>query len=308
MRKAIAALAALCLLAALAGCAAPAEDAVTGLAAKLPTEAPTEAPTDPPTEPPTEAPTEPPRLCDSTRPDYDLGSCRELAGSLRVVLIFLDDGESQWDEESIRLQYDSRVAPALAFLESAAAQWDIALEFLPVPEDGEPLRAEYDGVVVKDIFSSDPSADILNHAAAGLGYFSPERMDGDLSARYGGDIIYLLLLNKDGCSYSINDSLDDGFDETEYCVIFTDYLDYAAVTGPSTIAHEILHLFGAEDYYDPYGTHPQRAVLAESLYPTDIMLRVYTDISRNTLGDFTAYSVGWLAQMPEECRQTGWWG
>ena len=133
-------------------------------------------------------------------------------------------------------------------------------------------------------------------------------MDADFSAKSGGEVIFLLLLNKDGCSYSINDGLDDGYDEPEYCVLFTHYTDYTAVTGPSTVAHEILHLFGAEDYYDPYGTHPQRAVLAESLYPTDIMLRVYTDISWNTLGSFTAYSVGWTEDLPEECRQVGWWG
>ena len=319
MRKFTALMMLLCLLF-LSGCApaseAPTvpEEAFPPAATDEPAEAPaeaTEAATEEPTEPPTEAPTEPPRLSDSTRPDYDLGSCRSLEGSPWVVMIFLDDDESAWEAEAARLHAETQILPGLAFLEEKAALWERELAFqtrvfVADPAAGETLR--YPGTVEADIMTNPPTGDLLTQAALALGYDSPEQMDAALREETGGEIVYLLLLNKDGRSYSMDDSENDGTDMLEYCVLFTHFTDYTYVTGPSTVAHEVLHLFGAEDYYDPYGTHPQRAVLAESLYPNDIMLRVYLDISYNTLEAFTAYTVGWSHTLPEECRQTGWWG
>ena len=62
---------------------------------------------------------------------------------------------------------------------------------------------------------------------------------------------------------------------------------------PATIAHEMLHPFGADDLYFPYDTDTARAELAKEYFPDDIMLRVDPLLSTLTIGAYTAYKVGW---------------
>ena len=50
--------------------------------------------------------------------------------------------------------------------------------------------------------------------------------------------------------------------------------------------------------------------MAEELYYNDIMLRTYVKDAYeeyNTIGAFTAYSVGWLDTCPPECLDERWW-
>ena len=93
----------------------------------------------------------------------------------------------------------------------------------------------------------------------------------------------------------------------EFCVFFDDAITYSGTTCNPTIAHEILHLFGAEDYYDPYGDYPEREKLAKELYPNDIMFGTVTDMNNVNVGNYTAYSVGWINDLPQECDTENWW-
>jgi hypothetical protein len=94
--------------------------------------------------------------------------------------------------------------------------------------------------------------------------------------------------------------------EAEHCVVFSEHYNYSLDeqgAGAATIAHEILHLFGAEDYYTPNA----RKALANKTYPKDIMLEARDDVSKNDIGDLTAYSIGWTDVAPEICSNPKWW-
>ena len=73
--------------------------------------------------------------------------------------------------------------------------------------------------------------------------------------------------------------------------------------GSATITHEILHLFGAEDYYKPY----DRLVLAEKYYINDIMLLDSYRLSRLDIGTYIGYCIGWTDQIPEICYNEKWY-
>ncbi len=67
-----------------------------------------------------------------------------------------------------------------------------------------------------------------------------------------------------------------------------------------TVAHEMLHLFGADDLYETYDRSAGSDAFAEKLYPTDIMLRGYHDVNSATLDRFTAWQVGLTDEFSEE--------
>ena len=90
----------------------------------------------------------------------------------------------------------------------------------------------------------------------------------------------------------------------EYCLIFTGFTDTSYDSASDTVAHETLHLFGAEDYYYP----DSRKALAKQVYPTDIMLCAMSDLAYFTLDSYTAYCVGWTDTAPEVCSNPAWWG
>ena len=76
-----------------------------------------------------------------------------------------------------------------------------------------------------------------------------------------------------------------------------------------TFAHEILHLFGAPDFYegssDPYVDAALTAYVEET-YPDDIMLSTYEadgtsrfDVISKTMSPLTAYCLGLAESCPE---------
>ena len=151
--------------------------------------------------------------------------------------------------------------------------------------------------------------DALDQVAADIGCDSGWDLYSYYKSKYpDDDIIFLCLLNASGKSYTRH-SISTGYLEyAEHSILFAD--SYGAPAGSrkegsraAVVAHEILHLFGAEDYY----TSLSRERLAMELYPDDIMLWQYDDIQSNALGDCTAYSVGWTDKAPSVCYNSKWW-
>lgn len=251
----------------------------------------------------------------NTRIRYQSASCHTLEGNPYVLAIFLDDDESSWTEEEVCAYWYNLIVPGQEFIESNAAQWGVELDFQRgyYATYGHPDRpVKYDGVILRYDESREYSKDILDQAAVSLGYESKEDMHRRLKEFSGQDqVAYLIMLNKGGRSYSIsyyNNGEDPRKSEKrdsllEYCVIYTGFTDDSADSASDTIAHEMLHIFGAEDYYMP----ENRKTLAQKYYPKDIMLCAMSDLVYFDLGEFTAYCVGWTDEEPAVCAEPGWW-
>lgn len=249
---------------------------------------------------------------EDTRRKYNIGSCKTLEGTPYVLAIFLDDDVSSWPEEKVHDYWDQLLFPGMAFLEENAAKWGVELDFQVgyYATYGHPHRpVKYDGVIKTFQKSGDTSRDILEQAAASLGFGTKEEMHEAIQEYSGQEqVAYVIMLNKGGRSYSIgyhNDPAFTGYDGPlmEYCVIYTGFTDTSGDTGSDCIAHEMLHLFGAEDYY----ILENRKQLAREIYPKDIMLCAMPDLEYFDLGDFTAYTVGWTDEVPEVCMNEKWW-
>ena len=245
------------------------------------------------------------------RPHYKLANCRNLEGNPVVVLIFIDDNESHWTKEDVSTFTKEHIMVGLNYLEKNAKKWGIQLDFV-IESYSTPLSGyeiKYEGTVNKNLYNGGSTKDVLDKAAQDIGCDSNWELYSYYKSKYpNDDIIFLNFLNKPGRSYTRN-AISTGYLEySEHCVIFSDYLgSYPGMredgSRASTIAHEILHLFGAEDYY----TSVSRENLANQKYPNDIMLWQYDVIRHNSIGDYTAFSVGWTDVVPEVCYDHRWW-
>ena len=253
------------------------------------------------------------RLMEDTRPRYGLGTCHTLSGEQTVVLFFMDDDESRWTKEDVIDFTDQKILPALDFLEKQAQSWGVELDFTVKRYStalSGGLQMTYGGSVIKDLNVSGSTKDLPAQIAALMGCDRDDALLRALMEEFETEsVIPLMLLNKDGVAYA-RAQLSPGLGgHVEHAVVFADHLGHPAGSWrrmsrrEATVAHEILHLFGAEDYYLDEG----RIRLAEKYYPNDIMLLDTFRLSRLTVDAYTGYCVGWTDEVPAICSEEAWY-
>lgn len=198
--------------------------------------------------------------------DRDAGPCRSLTGSVQAAAVFVDVPGAPWTEA------DMTAALALLDANAAVLQREAAAAGVQLKITFERLHA---------------SADALPDMNDSRLWAIETMEDSDGSPMCDGDGSYcayctegrpiLFLLNTGGRCFSLGS--DDPYWE-EYCVL------YMPGTSGSTVRHELLHLYGAMDYYQ----HSACKQAARALFPQSIMLATDDDA---TVDSLTAYIIGW---------------
>ena len=237
---------------------------------------------------------------ESYRPAWNKGACRSLGEDVHVVVIFLDDADSTWYEYTFNWLLRNKLEPGMKLIRKQAENYGYSLNMdytiykdvtvnysVPDPYQDSAVYRELPEVVAQAMgFSS--SADMLDYHRD---YFGMEQ------------IAYFFCTNKHGRSYALP-SRSSARDDVEYCVFFTLY-DNGWATSHATVPHEILHLFGAVDMYAEDDVRVGRQNLARKLCPDDLMLG--DEHNTPVVDRFTAYTIGWLDEIPAEYNVSDWW-
>lgn len=258
---------------------------------------------------PTPLPTPEP---DPVSEDALYGSVRLLDEPTVLVSVYLNDAAtgSIWTADA-REEARQQVAMAVDWITAEAGRYGVTAELYY--DDGgtdSPLCHTYS--VRSRLQGGAPSMesdDFLNEMDAVCATLDTD----DLRARYGTDRVgFLIFLPVSGTSFTMAHYADDGEDFFyEYSCLyrFDAYSDTAEPESPATYAHEILHLFGAPDYYAESGdffVDEELTAYMENNHPDEIMLSTYTAEGENLytaiekeLGTLTAYCVGLTDTCPE---------
>lgn len=207
------------------------------------------------------------------------GSGKHLTGTCTAVLVFVDDPQTQWTDEA-KSKMTALCQKSARYLVNQAKQYNVALDLRCGGE--YTLSCTMEETVPTEI--TDFAWTVEAQQQAGYDAFCKEK---ELQ-----NVIFLLLVPKEGRSYSLPYSggiSTDYYDEN--VIVYAG--DGSDTSLPATIAHEMLHPFGADDLYFPYDTDTSRADLAREYFPDDIMLRVDPLLSTLTVGAYTAYKIGW---------------
>ena len=253
-----------------------------------------------------------PQLGDPYRPMFDKGTCRNLAGRVSLLTIFLDDYETQWTQEEIDWMYQDKINPAVSFMVDQAQQWDIWLEFdthYYATDAAIERQVQYQGVLDEYGFQNH-FPDVLDQTAMSIGFPSKQDMYNNVLEQSGADhLIIMIALNSTGRSYAVTDQDDNPNHNVEYFVLYRNHWKTRNETAASTVAHEMLHLYGAEDMYQEPDSElrAQRAAIANSYFPKDIMYKEFLDIWKNVIDDYTAYAIGWNDVIPQACTSDAFW-
>ncbi len=248
----------------------------------------------------------------SYRVGYGLGNGSHLQGKPTLAVLFVEDTESSWDATLMQHFQNVQIAKAVTFLEEQAAKRGVSLDITTKYYHGTLVgggRVYYPDAIAHAVDERD--YDLLETVVANMNEGVGDEFLAKLMKENGGqDVVFLFMVNKDGLSYARHHIRPDS-QMVEYAVAYARHTDVPATdtlhkkthNRASVIAHELLHLFGAEDLYG----QPEREKLALAQYEKDIMLWTESFINRNNVGDFTAYCVGWTDTVPAVCEDENWW-
>lgn len=203
----------------------------------------------------------------------DAGDCDSLTGNVMITVVFTDEPGSIWTDLDVA-DFKNGLQEATAKLTEEARRYGARLQI-----SFHFLRAQTDSVVT--------FANFMNWSEKALestGFSDPEGTIPALKKQYGvKEAPILFAVNRGGRAHARTRPTPDGL---EFAILFRDNSDYR---------HELLHMFGAKDYYYP----AEVKKLAETYFPNSIM-----NASENVVTDpLTAYLVGWTDTLSHEAMQ-----
>lgn len=190
------------------------------------------------------------------------GGCTVLTGDVRLVVVMVDVQGQEWDAHQ-RLQMMQAVQQGMSLLETEAAGYGIALDLIP----------EWHEATATFSVGMDVAEDWADAVLA-----SVEGLHGRTDALYAETPI-VFCLSSAGRAFAHTEWLRS---EAEFAFLF-------AGDDEATLRHELLHLFGAEDFY----VQEDIKSAAASLCPDSIMLDGLTD---DRVDSLTAYLIGWTEE------------
>lgn len=229
----------------------------------------------------------------------EAGSAKTLTGSTLVVNLFLSDAESQWDSQS-RTDAMEMLEEAFAFLTEEAARY------------GQEIRLTQTDKLASYYLTFDQAVEDNLEYYQWTDQMLPQNGFADFAAlledavKQAGEaydnVAAIVHLNKPGRSYALpfHRGNEEKYQAEHLVMFFNEDDSHPYYICPAAYAHELLHLFGARDLYDPDGQNAAVKELAQSVCEDDIMLSISSNLYSRRVEDFTAHSVGWLTELPEE--------
>ena len=212
-----------------------------------------------------------------TLSNMDYGSAKTLTGQIEVVHMFVSTSRQRpWRQPEIKIA-NQECGNAFRWLAKQANRFDVELNFRSTDVTAKPI---WDGPIPE----SDVDAESHNEFARWLNQFVETEPDNENFNR-----CLIVHINQDLRSYAVPNLKPNA----GVCS-----LEYTVVGGPldaRIYAHELLHLFGADDFYlaayfgDKYQEHESRKQLLNKC----IMFSIQQPLNSLIVDDLTAQKIGW---------------
>ena len=224
------------------------------------------------------------------------GSAPSLDGKIYVQICYIS--ETGWTESELE-EYSALILEAEDWLVAQARDYGKEVSF----QNGvygieKPLI--YDNIVSGNGVGDEP-VNLISELMPKIGYKNGlEFVDWVNSNTDCTGCMVLLVANKPGRGYSM--AYNDAYDRTLYflegTMLYTSYSE-GVPDCAAGIAHEMCHLFGADDLYATFIQTKENEDRARELFPDDIMLAVSYDINEKKIDRLTAWLVGLTDEMEE---------
>ena len=199
------------------------------------------------------------------------GNCGELTGKVSFLFVFVSDCESSWDSSS-KEAAEARLRQEMDRLNGYAREAGVSLTL---------YYGDWDVSIQADVEAYRPK-EWEGGLMAEMGFASIHHLQTDLQQNWNVDSApVVFLLNKTGRATAYSTHQAEG---AEYLVMYASDL--------TPFCHELLHLYGARDYY-----YPEVVVTAAKEHlPESIMG------TGDVMDDLTAFTIGWRCMLSDDAK------
>lgn len=223
-----------------------------------------------------------------------LGSAKTLKGNIYTLVCFISEkGGTAWTAKEKDVQI-KKVKNSLKWIEKQAALYNQKVNFSKMGTFGKAEDIKFDAIE-KGSGSGKESVQWVSETLYKIGYNSTLTFYNQSITDQRCDEVQVLIFAKtNGTSYAIAmvENANEELYFVEGALIYENYSS-GANTATSSIAHEILHLYGAIDLYKTFKQSEENAQKAAKLYPNSIMRRTSYNIEELNVDELNAWLIGW---------------
>jgi hypothetical protein len=232
---------------------------------------------------------------DSVKPNVFYGSAKSLHGKIKVINCFVSAGKNQWLETE-KLDLLNMQVKALDWIkQQGEKRWAVNDITFSVSSFGVTKDIQLD-TIMSDKEPSNIGINWIPLVLRKIGYNDATWFRDSIKSRNDQDNLVVIVFAKSkGRSYAQPTNSDNPVYErfTEGAIIYSEYFNNKKLN-VGTVAHEILHLFGAWDLYNSKLQRPEVEQKAWQLFPRSIMLNPHNNIDELVVDQVTAWTIGWL--------------
>lgn len=224
------------------------------------------------------------------------GSAKSLEGNIYVLTCFVS--ETGWSVEEVE-SYTDLILEAEDWLVEQAWHYGKEVTFVNGTA-GLDTPLLFDHIVSGNGMGDEP-VDLVSKLMPRIGYKNGLEFTKWVHKNTDCDgCMVLIVANKPGRGYSM--AYKDTFSREKYflegTMLYTSY-EEGVPDCAAGVAHEMCHLFGAEDLYANFIQTEENEARARELFPDDIMLRVSYDINTQIIDRLTAWLIGLTEDMED---------
>jgi hypothetical protein len=205
----------------------------------------------------------------------------------------VSSGANKWTKEE-KNNILKQVYDAEKWLQQQAAKWNVTVRY-----QGGTFGLEKDIVLSNLQFGAGRNNEKTTYVSEVLkkvGYKSPLDFSNwaQNTAKCKNSLV-LIFAKGSGTGYSMayqSNAMNKELYYVEGSILYEKYSD-GQYLATASIAHEILHLFGAWDFYETFKQSKKNENKAKQLFPNSVMLRVSYNINSLMIDEITAWLIGW---------------
>lgn len=229
-----------------------------------------------------------------------------MLGRIAWTSLFIGRDGRPWMDHEIAKAHTA-LTKAATWLEREAIRWHAAVNieladtyFIAQDDAHENVEVALvthgDRYAPADADEPDKLLNSTSRAAARLGFRDAVDWLANIQPRLVADVhVWLVLVRRGGCSQVVTEhDTESGSIRLAVCyareTLYPEPLRRVPIVDPVTIAHEVLHLFGATDKYEV----PLRSFPSGSVTSRDVMRLSKSKLSRLRIDPKTAAEIGWV--------------